>query len=125
MSPPGQTRQKAFVAAEGAVVLSAIALLVRASPPAKDVVFMAVAVAVLAAPSIVLLAVTRNWRIWLLQVLLAAPWVPIGFFVDLHCTDCGFVVLVPIQLAVFQFALFVAGLIFPALRTRAGGTRVS
>ena len=116
MSYDERRRWYAFVAAEGVVVLSAAALLVRAGAPAKDLPFFAVAFAVLAAPSLVFLALTRRWRIWPLQLLLAAPWVPIGFLADLHCTDCGFVILVPIQLAVFQLAVFVVGLIFPSLR---------
>lgn len=78
-----------------------------------------VVLSVVAAPSLLLVPLTWNWRIWWAESGLAAlGWLPmVGPAGDTSCTDCAFVLLIPINLAVVQVGLFVVALIAPRLRS--------
>ena len=76
-------------------------------------VFIGVAI-----PSLVLVPLTRRWRIWIWECLLAVlAWaIFLGPAGDLSCTDCAFAVLIPIQVAALQGILFLVALFVPSLR---------
>jgi hypothetical protein len=67
-------------------------------------------------PSLLMVARTRRWRIWVFECLLSAPWLLIGLKGDYSGTDEGFVILLPLSLAVVQLALFALALVVPGLR---------
>lgn len=76
----------------------------------------------LASASVVLVLASRNWRIWMWQSALAVlAWAPlIGPAGDTSCTDCAFILLVPLGLAAIQVLVFVLALLVPDLREAEG-----
>lgn len=75
---------------------------------------------IIASPSLVLVPVARAWRVgpWL-AVLALVGWLPMltpaG---DTSCTDCAFVLLIPLNAALVQILVFGLALLVPGLRRR-------
>lgn len=106
--------------AEGAIVASIVSIVLRTrfgtGPSTGTLPALAIITTLAAAPSLILIAVTRNWRIWPYECALSAPWVFIGLMGDTSCVDCGFVFLIPLGLVPVQLALLAAALVFRPLR---------
>ena len=116
------SRGRQVALAEGLLVASIVSIVLRtrfgAGPSTGTLPALAIITTLVAAPSLVAVAVTRNWRIWPVQCGLSAPWLFIGLVGDTSCVDCGFVFLIPLGLAPIQLALLVGALILPPLRRR-------
>lgn len=83
-------------------------------------VYDALILAGFAAVSLSFVAASRRWRIWFWQCVLATlAWVmflgPLG---DLSCVDCGFALLIPLNVALGQVVLWLLGLLVSDLRRR-------
>lgn len=109
-----------MVVAEALVVASIVSVALRTrygvGPGTGELPVILLITVVVAAPSLTVIAVTRNWRIWPVECALSAPWLLIGYVGDTSCVDCGFVFLIPLGLAPVQLGLLVAGLVFRPLR---------
>lgn len=73
---------------------------------------------ILASPSLVLVPVTRSWKVgpWL-AVLALAGWLPMLTSAgDTSCTDCAFVLVIPLYAGLVQVFVFVVALLAPGLR---------
>lgn len=73
---------------------------------------------ILASPSLVLVPVTRAWRVgpWI-ALLALAGWLPMLTSAgDTSCTDCAFVLVIPLYASLVQVFFFVAALLAPRLR---------
>jgi hypothetical protein len=73
-----------------------------------------------ATPSLVLVPLTRRWRVWSWVCGLAVvAWLPlIGPAGDMSCTDCAFVLLLPVNVGLIQLILLVVALLSPTVRSR-------
>lgn len=105
----------------GVVVGAVVSISVRTSGSGDDGWESITVLVLLALPSIISVLVTIRWRVWTVQCALAvAAW---GLFVgptgDLSCTDCGFALLIPLNLAVPQGILLLVGFLIPSMRRRA------
>lgn len=107
------------------VVGGVVSVIVRTSTgtgPTTDVLDAGnlVAVGLVAAPSLVGVFVTRRWRIWWAESLLAiAAWAPLlGPAGDTSCVDCAFVLLLPMTVGVIQMSVLAIAWFSPSLRSR-------
>lgn len=98
-----------LVVVEGALAVSVVSIVLRTrfgvGPGTGTLPAISFLVLLLAAPSFIVVAVTRWWRIWPYECLLSSPWLLIGVVGDTSCVDCGFVFLVPLILAAPQLLL--------------------
>ena len=116
----GISRGRQVAIGEGLLVASIVSIVFRTrfgvGPATGTLPPLAMITTLVAAPSLILIAVTRNWRIWPFMCALSAPWLFIGLMGDTSCVDCGFVFLIPLALIPVQLALLGAALLFPLLR---------
>lgn len=80
----------------------------------------AVVLSLLAAPSLILPIVALRWRVgpWICGAALLG-WAPLLTSAgDTSCTDCGFVLLIPLNLTGIELVLFLVALLAPGLRRR-------
>lgn len=78
------------------------------------------AIALVAAPSLLIVPLTRRWRISLAECLLAIlAWAPLlGSAGDTSSVDCAFVLLWPVTVGVVQLSLLAIAWFSPTLRSR-------
>lgn len=73
---------------------------------------------ILASPSLLLVPLTRSWRVgpWI-ALLAMAGWLPMLTSAgDTSCTDCAFVLVIPFYAGLVQVFVFVVALLAPSLR---------
>ena len=119
-------RDHAMVAVALLAVVGGVAsVIVRTSTgtgPTTDVLDIGnlLVLALVAAPSLAVIPVTRRWRISLAECLLAIyAWAPLlGPAGDTSCVDCAFVLLWPMTVAAVQLPLLAIAWFSPSLRSR-------
>lgn len=103
-------------------VASVIVRTTTGTGPTTDVLDIGnlLVLALVAAPSLAVIPLTRRWRISLVESLLGIlAWAPLlGPAGDTSCVDCAFVLLWPMTVAAVQLSLLAIAWFSPSLRSR-------